>query len=89
MRNNHTIDQVFLSDMSPSRNSEYAASDTQVLELEYFESINMHCLRFWEPSIFEGAISYHECVISDWKVNKEEWFNSEIMAKKRLEYLKD
>lgn len=88
MRRNHTIDQVFLADMSPSRDSEYASNDKQVLELEYFESVDMYCLRFWNPAIFEGAISYHECVIGDWKVNKEEWFNSELIARKRLKSLK-
>jgi hypothetical protein len=74
--------------MSPSRDSEYASSDKEVLELEHFESVNMYCLRFWKPDIFEGAISYHECVIGDWEVDKEEWFNSETAAKRRLKSLK-
>lgn len=84
MKHNYNIEEVFLADMSPSRNSEYTSNDKKVIELEYLESVNMYCLRFWKPETFEGSISYHEYVISGWNVHKEEWFNSETIAKRKL-----
>lgn len=75
---------VFFADIGRRDNSKYCeVGNWYVVEAEVYDSIQISAIRIWKPVMSAPTADFNPHIVSDWEVQKEEWYNDdfELMTK--------